>query len=259
MHKECGTSRGSKPVHIGDLCMGLISHLHHIITRTLAGCIKLLGHPASQKHALTEQDLSSVVQSLPSSPSHDDFLFVAILFTGWYCLLQLGELVQPNNCCLWDFWKAICHSSVKFASSPQPHIAFFLPMHKADQLWEGSSIVLEQWTGPLDPLPVFKNYLSSHDKLFPHLPDLWLTEASKIPTCSWFITRLHTFFPAKNVAGHSLCTSGAMALALASTPLDCIQLIGHWSSEAFLIYLCQNPILLQGSLSGHSAFDHTHA
>src|SRR6266436_1820896 len=27
MHKECGTSRGSKPVHIGDLCMGLISRL----------------------------------------------------------------------------------------------------------------------------------------------------------------------------------------------------------------------------------------
>ena len=28
MHKECGASGGSKPVHIGDLCMGLISHLH---------------------------------------------------------------------------------------------------------------------------------------------------------------------------------------------------------------------------------------
>ena len=28
MHKEHGTSRGSKPVCIGDLCMGLISHLH---------------------------------------------------------------------------------------------------------------------------------------------------------------------------------------------------------------------------------------
>src|SRR5260221_862872 len=28
MHKECGTSRGSKPVHIGDLCMGLISRLY---------------------------------------------------------------------------------------------------------------------------------------------------------------------------------------------------------------------------------------
>src|SRR5260370_40499397 len=28
MHKECGTSGGSKPVRIGDLCMGLISRLH---------------------------------------------------------------------------------------------------------------------------------------------------------------------------------------------------------------------------------------
>ncbi len=55
-------------------------------------------------------------------------------------------------------------------------------MHKADRLWEGSSIILEQQTGPLDPLPVFKNYLSSRDTLFPHLPDLWLTEAGKIPT-----------------------------------------------------------------------------
>src|SRR5258708_38274669 len=30
MHKERGTSGGSKPVCIGDLCMGLISRLHRI-------------------------------------------------------------------------------------------------------------------------------------------------------------------------------------------------------------------------------------
>src|SRR5258708_22832876 len=30
MHKERGTSRGSKPVCIGDLCMGLIARLHWI-------------------------------------------------------------------------------------------------------------------------------------------------------------------------------------------------------------------------------------
>src|SRR5258708_31767541 len=29
-HNEQGTSRGSKPVHIGDLHMGLISHLQHL-------------------------------------------------------------------------------------------------------------------------------------------------------------------------------------------------------------------------------------
>src|SRR5258708_16784989 len=78
-----------------------------IVTRTLAGCIKLLGQPATRKCALTEQDLSSVLQSLPSSPSHDDLLFTGILFTGWYCLLWLHELVQPDNHCLWDFQKAM--------------------------------------------------------------------------------------------------------------------------------------------------------
>src|SRR5258707_6543387 len=120
-------------------------------------------------------------------------------------------------------------------------------MHKADQLWNGSSIVLEQCLGPLDPLPIFKQYLKLCNAIFPHLPDLWLTQAGKIPTQSWFITKLHVLFPSDNVAGHSLCTRGATALVLVGTPLDHIQMISCWSSQAFLIYLHQNPVLLQSS------------
>src|SRR5258708_32686041 len=78
-------------------------------------------------------------------------------------------------------------------------------MHKADQLWNGSSIVLEQCLGPLDPLPIFKQYLKLCNAIFPHLPNLWLTQAGKIPTQSWFITKLCVLFPSDNVAGHSLC------------------------------------------------------
>ncbi len=161
-----------------------------IVTRTLAGCIKLLGQPAQRKRALSEQDLSTVLRSIPPSPSHDDLLFASIIFTGWHCLLRLGELVTPDNICLRDFRKAIQRRSVKFAATPRPHASFFLPMHKADRLWNGSSIVLEQRLGPLDPLPIFKQYLKSRDAIFPHLPDLWLTQAGKIPTRSWFITKL---------------------------------------------------------------------
>src|SRR5258708_32644480 len=200
-------------------------------------------------------DLSVALRSIPRSPSHDDLLFIGIMFTGWYCLLHLGELVSPDDHSLRDFWKAIqCHS-VKFASTPHPHAAFFLPMHKADCLWEGSSIVLEQCLGPLDPLPIFKSYLKSRDTLFPHLPDLWLTKVGKIPMRSWFIMKLRTLFPSDDVAGHSLRSGSATTLALAGTPLEHIQMIGCWSSQAFLIFLHQNPILLQGSLSGHSAFE----
>src|SRR5258707_11747656 len=204
-------------------------------------------------------DLSVALCLMPPSPSHDDLLFIIIMFTGWYCLLHLGELISPDDHSLCDFWKAIqCHS-IKLASTPCPHAAFFLPMHKADHLWEGSSIVLEQRLGLLDPLPIFKSYLKSRDTLFPHLPNLWLTKAGKIPMRSWFIAKLCALFPSDDVAGHSLCSGGATALALAGTPLERIQMIGRWSSQAFLIYLVQNPILLQGSLSGHSAFKHPHA
>ncbi len=45
-------------------------------------------------------------------------------------------------------------------------------MHKADRLWEGSTITLEQRPGPLDPFPILKRYISLRDTRFPHLPDL---------------------------------------------------------------------------------------
>src|SRR5258708_9125827 len=120
-----------------------------IVTRTLAGCLKLLGQPAHRKRALTEPDLSTVLHSIPPLPSHDDLLFITIMFTGWYCLLRLGELVDPDDHCLRDYRKTIQRRSVKLAFLPRPHASFFLPMHKADRLWNGSSIVLEQHPGPL--------------------------------------------------------------------------------------------------------------
>src|SRR5260370_14838420 len=221
----------------------------HLVSQTLAGCIKLLGHPANQKCALSEQDLHTIRLSFPPSPSHNDLLFLAITYTGWHCLMCLGELVCPDARALCDNHKNISHHSVSFSSQPRPHISFFLPMHKADCLWEGSTIVLEHCPGPLDPIPILSSYLASRDAAFPHLPDLWLNEASNIPSCSWFISKLHSIIPSNEVAGHSLHASGTTALALAGMPLEHIQMIGHWSSQVFLIYLQQNPILLHGSIS----------
>src|SRR5258707_614759 len=58
MHKECGTSGGSKPVRIGDLCMGLISRLHHF---SLWACTThiaiqgpcLAGSPLPKRHVFS--------------------------------------------------------------------------------------------------------------------------------------------------------------------------------------------------------------
>src|SRR5260370_30783459 len=98
-------------------------------------------------------------------------------------------------------------------------------MHKADRLFEGSTVVLEQRCSDLDPVSLFNGYLSSCDKLFPLLPKLWIRRDGQVPTRSWFIHHLNTFFPNDNVAGHSLCSGSATALTIAVTPLEHIQAI----------------------------------
>ncbi len=116
-------------------------------------------------------------------------------------------------------------------------------------------MIFEKCSSPLDPVHFFKIYPNSRDSRFPHLPQLWLHSNSTVPTRSWFMNRLRAIFPSNEVAGHSLCSGGATALALAGTPLNKIQSIGRWSSDVFLIYVRKNPLLIQGSLAGHSAFD----
>jgi hypothetical protein len=169
--------------------------------------------------------------------------------------MWLGELVNSDATVLQNFRKSIRRLSVKFSNDPCPHASFFLPTHKADRFYEGLSIVLEKYEGDLDTLQVFKNYITLCDSKFTHLPDLWLHESRKLPLCSWFIPQLRAVINDPNVAGHSLRSGGATALALAGMPLEHIRLIGRWSSEAFLIYLRQNPIWIQGTLAGRLAFD----
>ena len=107
----------------------------------------------------------------------------------------------------------------------------------------------------MNPLPIFIDYLSSRDRLFGLFPELWINEDGRVPTRSWFISRLKLVIPDQDVAGHSLRSGGATALDFVGVPLDRIKMIGRWSSDACLIYIRQNPILLQSALTRHAAFD----
>ena len=227
----------------------------YLVSKTLARCMKLYSSPPHRKCALSQDDLAAIIKSTAATASHDDLLFAAIAFTGWHCLMHLGELVDADSIELRDYRKTITRRSVASANLPRPHVSFTLPMHKADRFWEGSTVILEQRVGSLNPLPIFNSYLNSRDDRFFLFPELWLKADGRVPTRSWFINRLKALFPDDNVAGHSLRSGGATALALAGVPLARIQIIGRWSSEAFLIYIRQNPILLQSSITGHSAFD----
>src|SRR5258708_31061976 len=235
-----------------DICSICASKL---INCTLTRCTKLYGLPAKRKRALTESNLLLIIQSASHHASHNDLLFMAITLIGWHCLLHLGELVYHDSTSLHDFCQSINCFSVKFIDLPHPHVSFFLPMHKADWFFKGSTMIFEKCSSSLYPVHFFKVYLNSHNSHFPHLPQLWLRSNRSVPTSSWFMNCICTVFPSKDIARHSLWSGGTTALALAGTPLNQIQNIGCWSLDVFLIYLHKNPILIHGSLAGQSAFD----
>jgi hypothetical protein len=58
----------------------------------------------------------------------------------------------------------------------------------------------------------------------------------------------------KSIAGHSLRSGGATALALANVPAERIQLAGRWASDTFQIYIPKHPILLNAIIASRAAF-----
>ena len=58
-----------------------------------------------------------------------------------------------------------------------------------------------------------------------------------------------------DVAGHSLRSCGATALAFAGIPDDHMQARGRWSSDAYRSYIRKHLIMLQALLHGQSTFD----
>jgi hypothetical protein len=247
-------SANSLPSYLSGICNQLECYFPDIranrastlVKRTLAGCVRLYGHEVVRKSPLTPQDLHRVLNGLTTH--HDDLLFAAQLLTGFHALLRLGELVFPDTTTLRNHRKiALRHTVVLFDDG----FGFLLPSHKADRNFEGSRIIIKPFPNCPNPLSTFKSYLSVRDARFPLKPELWLRANGSIPTRSWFIQQLRTFFPS-DIAGQSMRAGGATTLAEAGVPSDQIQAIGRWASEAWKIYIRKNPVLITALRFGGS-------
>lgn len=201
--------------------------------------------PTSRKNALSIDNLITVINYYSRSTIHDDLLFVTMLLIGFFALMRLGELTDPDNKKLRNPLKVTKRTTVLISDE---YFQFFLPGHKADRFFEGNTILLSrQPHGQINTYHQFSAYLASRDKLFPYCSPLWLRSNGTIPSRSWFINRLRVFFP-KNIAGQSLRAGGATSLAEMGSPPSLIQAIGRWSSESFRIYIRKNPIIIQAML-----------
>ena len=217
-----------------------------LIHRTLNGCKRLLGSPTTRKAALTHDHLRLILARFGTSSSHDDFLFVSILLTGFHALMRLGELCWPDNPALQNFNKVPKCQSVKWLDGAYQ---FTLPGHKGNKFFEGNEIIIQRSDKAPDPYEPFLKYLRSRDKLFPYNPELWLRLDGTIPTRSFFISRLRSLFDT-SISGHSMRAGGATSLAEAGVAPNIIQAIGRWKSNAWQIYVRKNPVLIQAMIFG---------
>jgi hypothetical protein len=256
--------RHIRPSSVSTYLSGLVSQLEpfypnvkenrhsQIVKRTLQGCHKLYGKPVTRKRALTRREINSVVQHYSPLTEHDDMLFLSMFLTAYFALLRVRELVFPDDHTIRDWRKIARRSCVVLRPD---NYEFILPAHKADRTFEGNHILVcgDQFSCPT--LLHFTRYLMSRDSLFPLASPLWLTSAGVVPTRSFFLTRLRSFFPS-DVAGQSLRAGGATMLAdMGASPLI-IQAAGRWSSEAFRIYVRKNPFLLHSLIFGSSPNSH---
>ena len=215
-----------------------------LVKRTLRGCKRMRGTPTKRKLPLTLDDLGRVIDRYSASTIHNDLLFLAMILTGFFALMRLGELTFPDDKSIRDWRKVTKRSSVKVHHNLYE---FLLPHHKADQYFEGNRVMVMAEQFCHNPLIHFKKYLLSRDTLFPVSSPLWLTADGHVPTRSFFMTRLHTFFD-KSIAGQSMRAGGATSLAENGVPPSIIQPLGRWSSSAFLIYIRKSPALIQAML-----------
>lgn len=215
-----------------------------VVRRTLQGCMRMRGTATVRKRALTIDDLQLVINHYHDTTTHDDLLFLAMLLTGFFGLLRLGELVFPDEVSLQN-WKKVTRRNT--VSVQNDRYEFTLPGHKADRFFEGNRIIIPALRFTLSPLRHFSRYINSRDAIHPVASPLWLTEAGSVPTRSFFITRLRIFFNS-DVAGHSMRAGGATSLAEHGVSPSIIQASGRWASDTFLVYIRKNPTLLQGFL-----------
>jgi hypothetical protein len=101
--------------------------------------MRMRGVATVRKRALTIDDLHVVINHYHHSTLHDNLLFVAMLLTGFFGLLRLGEMTFPDDVSLHNWQKVTRRNTVLVLEN---RYEFLLPGHKADRFFEGNKIII---------------------------------------------------------------------------------------------------------------------
>jgi hypothetical protein len=110
-----------------------------LVRDTLTGCERLHGMPVVRKLPLHLNHVERVANHYLHSENLDNRLFIALLTTGFFGLLHLGELTDPDDCRKLNRRKRIKRETLDIDDSS---ICFILPASKTDRFFAGNQVLL---------------------------------------------------------------------------------------------------------------------
>ena len=222
---------------------------------------------ASVLAGAAKQDLAPTRRSPPALPAHlvalvrraltsgrfDDLLAAAVAVLGFSGVMRLGDgLMEPDKLEDRAARKVIRRSTV--VSVRGKSFSFFLPYHKGDRYYKGSTVIILAENSPLDfnVVSLLELYLEQRDALFPTSSRFLVRSSGEPPFRSWFIPILKSVAP--GITGHGLRAGGATFLAERGVPADIIKRLGRWSSDTWELYIRNHPALM-AALALHALRD----
>jgi hypothetical protein len=153
---------------------------HLLMKSTVWGAKKVRGEPMQRKLPLHLAHLQSFVNVALCTGSYDNYLMALLLSCAFYGCHQMGELVQKNDCTLFDWWKIIKQASLTFESG---HVQYHLPYHKSDPFYQGTDVIFTP-QDVANPVSMLKKYLLLCDHIHSAKAALFLHEDGSHPSCS---------------------------------------------------------------------------
>lgn len=213
---------------------------HPLVQAAIRGSMKIRGSNVSRKLPLRLHHLSTFLAMARKSKLYDDLLFISMLSACFFACHRSGEVVISDDETLFDWRKVIKRSSLVVSEG---RVAYRLPYHKADRFYHGSDILFTRFHA-VDACPVLllAEYVRLRDTIHGARSALFLREGGSLPTRRWFIAKLHQVVN-HDYGGHSARAGGATFYASLGLSEDIIQALGRWSSEAWRIYIRENPTI----------------
>jgi hypothetical protein len=206
-----------------------------LVQATIRGSKKVRADPVRRKQPLRVQHLAAFLDAAHHSHSYDDLLFATIMSCCFYGCHRSGELVLKTKKAV-DWRKIVKRSSLRFSPG---YVGYHLPYHKTDPFFRGTDILFSA-QNIADPVSLLQDYVHIRDTIHGARRALFLREDGSHPTRAWFDSKLFSFVD-KSFGGHSPRAGGATFYAALGLSESVIMALGRWSSEAWKIYIRDNP------------------